>query len=138
MSLPVPPDVEDELRKWAGPALLAAGEPAAATYAGSTPAELSGRSVTFVATGGAQINVAVFRQTISADFRAPRESEAMRLARIGAGLLAALGLSQSAGSMTVTRVALMGLPYINPDPRHPSLHRVTVSAELIVKAELIG
>lgn len=134
----IPPDIEDELRKWLPGALVAAGEPTAAAYAGSMPAELSGRSVTFVATGGPQINVAMYRMTVSVDCRAARESEAVRLGRITAGLLDELGRTQSAGSMTVTRVTVMSLPYINPDQRHPSLHRVTVSAELIVKAELVG
>jgi len=133
--LTVMPDVEDGLRLWFPGALAAVGEAAVESYAGSTPGDMAGRSVTFVATGGGVIAVNVYRVTVSVDFRAASEAEAVRLGRIGAGLLGRLGFEQAAGSMTVTQVTPLSLPYLNPDPLNPSLHRVTALVELVVKGE---
>ena len=133
--LTVMPEVEDGLRLWFPAALAAVGEAAVESYAGSTPGDMAGRSVTFAATGGGVIAVNVYRVTVSIDFRAASEAEAVRLGRIGAGLLGRLGFEQTAGSMTVTQVAPLSLPYLNPDPLNPSLHRVTALVELVVKGE---
>lgn len=136
--LVIPPDVEDELRKWFPAALTGAGETAAAAFAGSTPRDLAGHSATFMQTGGGQIAVNVYRVQMSVDFRATTEGEAVRLARVGAGLLSALAETETAGTLTVTQVTPMSLPYLNPDPRNPQLHRVSYNAALVVKGEIVG
>lgn len=124
-----PPDIEDELRKWWAELGMTS-----AAYAGSTPSDLDGESVTFVDTGGGVIAPSIYRGTVAIDFRAATEQGAKNLARRGVSALEELEHTQAAGDMTVTRVTVATLPRLNPDPKHPTLHRATVLAELIVRS----
>ena len=132
MYISQPPDVEGALASFLGDALGVVGIP------GRTPPEFPERSVQVVSTGGSKINEAIYSAPVSVDLRiSGLESEAIQTGNPMAGMIARLGHTQNMGEVVVTRVELQSLPYLNPDPLQPKLHRVTVNAVLTVKGHLV-
>lgn len=110
-----------------------------APYAGSTDATLSGESVTVVATGGTVHDVAISEPMVSIDVRAESESRAVELGALTQAHVLAIGREGVArdGVVIVGAEGAGGVPYLNPDPLHPTLHRVTMLMTLIIKGHAV-
>ncbi len=122
------PDIEDVLRLYF--ASVIAG---VSTYAGTTPPDLSGKSITSVRTGGVRRDLVVDVPTVAVHCRAERLGDAIEMA---GETRSALGMAEQAGALGDTvmyELVEASGPYANPDPDHPTLPRVSAVYQIAVR-----
>lgn len=103
-------------------------------YAGSTDASLSGDSIACVRVGGQEVQPAVSTALIDFDVRSTREARAVLLGDVVQAVAVAAGGEQfQRDNVQVVSARSVSLPYLLPDPQHPTLHRVVVKIEFTLK-----
>lgn len=122
--------IAQELATRAGAALSLTVAP----FATSTDSNLSGYSITARRVGGITDDVAIANQRISIDCRATTETGAIKLAEATHALGLTIGREGLIrDDVTITGTTDESLPYLNPDPQHPTLHRVSFTLGVTVK-----
>lgn len=99
------------------------------------PADLTAPRAVVYRTGGHRIALVIDRSIVSVDVYGPTWGEAMD------ACAQAVATVQDMGGRVIDGTQLGGvwiitLPYTNPDPNHPTIPRVTFSAEIITKAKI--
>lgn len=108
-------------------------------FAGSTDASLSGDSVQCVRVGGQEIQPAVSAVLVDLDVRATSEARAVLLGDIVQAVAVAAGSEQfERDGVQVVSSRIVSLPYLLPDPQHPTLHRVVAKIEFILKGRALN
>lgn len=106
-------------------------------FAGTPPADLSGRSVQIIRTGGARRDLVTDAPVVTFHCRDVREGLAIGLARDVAAQVDAAGRDGLLGSTPLYDVGEVTGPYLNPDPSHPDLPRATVVVRLAVRGSVV-
>lgn len=107
-------------------------------YAGSTDTALAGDSIQCVKVGGLEIQTAVTGAQLDIDVRATSEARAVRLGDVVRAVAVAAGNAQfERDGVQVVSARSISDPYLLPDPKHPTLHRVVVKIEFILKGRAL-
>lgn len=108
-------------------------------YAGSTDASLTGDSIQCVRVGGQELQPAIATALIDADVRSRSETRAVQLGDVVQAVAVAAGSEQfERDGVQVVSSRVVSLPYLLPDPQHPTLHRVVVKIEFILKGRALN
>lgn len=89
--------------------------------------------VIVMVTGGRRLNVVMDEHDAPFDVYAATVSAALDQARIAFGVIASLTVN---GINDWRRVDMVNTPYVNPDPSHPTLARVSFEASVASRAAI--
>lgn len=125
MQIVDPIDVEDAAR-----ADLADMLAEARCFAPPAPDDLAAGDVMVTSLGGPPLTEVVHEYDLSVDVWGATEAEAAMLAAAAAGAIGALPLL---GAHAAWKTARASAPYINPDPKRPTLPRYTFAATVAAR-----
>ena len=130
MQVVTPIDVEDALRRD-----LAAILPAHRCFAPPAPDDLKAGDVMVTALGGTAVTHAVIAHDVAVDCWGHDEAEAAQVAATVSGAIGSLPLLD--GTETEWKTARANAPYVNPDPKRPTLPRYSFNAEVSARGRNI-
>lgn len=132
MQVVKPIDIEDSLRIDVAEFL----DQGITCLAPPAPDDLSAMTVCFVALGGGQQTAVSHEFDLSVDCWASGYAEAVSLADTVQGIMASLPFRDTtSGRQYVTSSPMV--PYVNPDPRRPTLARVTFRATIGIRGSAV-
>lgn len=129
-ALDKPRDAEDALRADLG-ALLEDYR----VFAPPPRDDLAAGDVLVTRVGGIRLSSVTQAHRMSIDCWADDDEQAVIMANDVCGALTALPLTD--GTLTDWKTASADLPYLNPDPKRPTLPRATFTCEVVMRGEPI-
>ena len=134
----VPVDVEDKLRRHLTATLPAAGMSGVTAIVQPLPTTLPVPSVLIRRTGGPMTSLVTDQAQITFECRHATTGKAVNLANLVRGVVAAAALDGLVDDTPCYRVVDQSGPYVDPDPDHPTITRVSVTMQVTVRARVAG